>query len=45
MIPIILQVAGTLLLVGGLALWSIPAALMLAGLAAITFGVAAERRD
>lgn len=39
------QVIGTLLIVAGVGLWNIPAALVTAGILTITFGVAMEMGD
>ena len=41
----IIQIVGILLVVTGLSMLSVPAAIMLAGAATLAFGIAAERRD
>jgi uncharacterized membrane-anchored protein YitT (DUF2179 family) len=40
----ILQVAGAVLVTAGIGLFSIPAGLIFAGIAAVAFGIALERR-
>lgn len=43
MAPVLAQLLGALLLVCGICLWSVPAALVVAGLLALTGGTLAER--
>lgn len=42
-LPTLLQAAGTTMVAIGVGLWSVPVALVVAGLIVTTFGIAAER--